>query len=109
MTGRDVKRTREALGLTRESLAAITGAYAFEIEELEGGALTPLGVSPLAWDILGQLWRWVESHTQEQAEQHGAYLTTQVHTHGAGYAAWLVLSEKSLRTYRAEQAPHRED
>lgn len=100
MTGADLLRLREDLGLTDEAVALIAGMLGKEF--LYGAYTEPekeLGqqkaFTQLACDILSDLWAKVEKlETSEEKAFLGRRIAEELHVHGAGFVVWWIFDER---------------
>ena len=99
MTGGDLIKLIEELGMNDNEVALLTGipmyktiaiARVYPEEPIE--SCHPM-LSHLTIDILGDL-SWLVSQMDEATakRQLGEFLSNELHTRGAGYAAWWVMN-----------------
>lgn len=110
MTGHDLKKTRDALGLNDDGFSRLVGASAvvLGVEERRGGGIVGhpgrTKLSALSYDLLTRLWSQVSFLDFEPVacKALGVHLAKGMTDHGAGYAAWLILNDECLRTRALE-------
>jgi hypothetical protein len=83
-------------------MARLCGIPAYELEQVEDNTPETHFLPALTLEIMAELWRFVAEHPDE-AKAFGTELAMAMHTHGPGYATWLVLNERCSGIQREEE------
>lgn len=113
MTGDDVKKLFDDLGLNPIGASRLVGIELKHFHSLVGYRNLPFGpevpVPPLPMEILVELWKRVETTYDTSTDKgragaraYGVILAKAMHTHGPLYTAWLIADDRCSKIFEED-------